>query len=225
MYIDTYTSRCKIFKQIPQGSKVLEIGVGSGRLANLLSMRKKCIVYCVEKEPAMASIAKNKCAEILNMDIETNELPYSTYFFDFIVLGNVLEHTKEPYKILIKLKKYLSNEGFLIYSVPNIVNWHSRMTIFLGKFEYAESGVFDKTHLRFYNLKSAKKLAEDAGYSITWLDATPSIYIFKERLNFLWYALSKLWMNLFADEFIIKAKKPMNTWDYSFCSTQGLSAL
>ncbi len=207
MYIDTYTSRCKIFKLIPEGSKVLEIGVGSGRLANLLSMKKKCIVYCVEKEPAMASIARNKCVEMLNMDIETNELPYSIGFFDCIILGNVLEHMKDPSKILIKLKKYLSDNGFLIYSVPNIVNWHSRMTIFFGKFEYAESGVFDRTHLRFYNLNSAKKLAEEAGYRITWLDVTPSIYLFKEKLNFLWYALSKLRMNLFADEFIIQARK------------------
>ncbi len=207
MYIDTFTSRCKIFELIPKGSKVLEIGVGSGRLANLLSIRKKCRVYCVEKEPAMASIARNKCVEMLNMDIETDELPYSTGFFDCIVLGNVLEHMKEPPKILEKLKKYLLDDGFLIYSVPNIVNWHSRMTIFSGKFEYAENGVFDRTHLRFYNLNSAKRLAEEAGYEIVSLDVTPSIYLFKEKINFLWYALSRLWMNLFADEFIIQARK------------------
>ncbi len=207
MYIDTYTSRCKIFELIPQRSNVLEIGVGSGRLANLLSIKKKCRVYCVEKEPAMASIARNKCVEMLSMDIETGELPYSTGFFNCIVLGNVLEHMKEPPKILAKLKKYLSDEGFLIYSVPNIVNWHSRMTIFFGKFEYAESGVFDRTHLRFYNLNSAKKLAEEAGYEIVRLDVTPSIYLFKEKLNFLWYAVAKLRMNLFADEFIIQARK------------------
>lgn len=205
MYIDTYTSRCKIFKLIPPGSKVLEIGCGSGRLANLLTIRKKCRVYCVEKEPAMAGIARNKCVEMLNMDIETEELPYERGAFACIILGNVLEHMKEPSKILANLKKYLSDDGFLIYSVPNIVNWHSRMTIFLGKFEYAESGVFDKTHLRFYNLNSAKKLAEDAGYRIIWMDVTPSIYLFKEKLNFLWYGLAKLWKNLFADEFIIKA--------------------
>ncbi len=207
MYIDTYTSRCKIFKLIPPGSKVLEIGVGSGRLANLLSIKKKCRVYGIDKEPAMASIARNKCVEMLNMDIETDELPYSPGFFDCIVLGNVLEHMKEPPKILAKLKKYLSAEGFLIYSVPNIVNWHSRMTIFFGKFEYAESGVFDSTHLRFYDFKSAKKLAEEAGYRITRIDVTPSIYLFKESLNFLWYAVAKLRMNLFADEFIIQARK------------------
>lgn len=207
MYIDTYTSRCKIFKLIPASSKVLEVGVGSGRLANLLTIKKKCKVYCVEKDAAMASIGKSKCVEMLNMDIETEELPYGGGTFDCIILGNVLEHMKEPSKILIKLKKYLSDNGFLIYSVPSIVNWHSRMTIFFGKFEYADSGVFDRTHLRFYNLNSARKLAQDAGYRIIGLDVTPSIYIFKEKLNFLWYWLAVLWKNLFADEFIIQARK------------------
>ncbi|MDD5473795.1 MAG: class I SAM-dependent methyltransferase [Candidatus Methanoperedens sp.] len=207
MYIDTYTSRCKIFELIPSGSKVLEIGCGSGRLANLLSIKKKCRVYCVDKEPKMAGIARNKCVEMLNIDIERTELPYENGYFDCIILGNVLEHTKDPPGILTSLKKYLSDDGFLIYSVPNIVNWHSRMTIFFGKFEYADSGIFDKTHLRFYNLNSAKKLAQYAGYRIIGLDVTPSIYIFKEKLNFLWYGLAKLWKNLFADEFIIRAKK------------------
>lgn len=207
MYIDTYTSRCRIFSLIPHGSKVLEIGIGSGKLANLLTMSKKCSVHCVEKDTLMAGIAKNKCVEILNMDIENAELPYEHGFFDCIILGNVLEHMKEPTKVLIELKKYLSRNGFLIYSVPNIVNWHSRLTIFLGKFEYAESGIFDRTHLRFYDLNSAKKLAEDAGYSIVSLDVTPSIYFFREKLNFLWYGLAKLWKNLFADEFIIQAGK------------------
>ncbi|KCZ73563.1 methylase involved in ubiquinone/menaquinone biosynthesis [Candidatus Methanoperedens nitroreducens] len=207
MYIDTYTSRCKIFRQIPRGSKVLEIGCGSGRLANILSLKKNCQVYCVDKDPAMAGIARNKCVEVLNIDIEESKLPYEAGFFDSIILGNVLEHMREPSKILADLGIYLSRDGFLIYSVPNIVNWHSRLTIFSGRFEYAESGVFDKTHLRFYNLNSAKKIAHDAGYRVTWLDVTPSIYLFKEDLNFLWYGMATLWKNLFADEFIIKAIK------------------
>ena len=207
MYIDTYTSRLKIFKQIVSGSKVLEIGYGSGILANLLSIRKKCRVYCIEKQHNLAVISKNKCVEVLNLDIETAELPYEYDFFDYIILGNVLEHLRDPSGILMKLKKYLKVGGSIIYSVPNIVNWYSRMTIFFGKFEYENSGVFDKTHLRFYNLNSAKKLALESGYNIVWLDVTPSIYIFKEKLNFLWYKIAVLWKNLFADEFIIRARK------------------
>jgi len=207
MYIDTCTSRLKIYEQIPDGSVVLEIGCADGRLANMLSIKKKCKVYCVEKDPSMAIIVKGKCVDIQNRDIEKIRLPYTEGFFDCLIMGNVLEHMVEPLKVLKDIRKYLSDDGFLIFSVPNIVNWHSRLTIFFGKFEYAESGVFDRTHLHFYNLNSAKKLAIDAGYNIVSLDVTPSIYFFKERLNFLWYRMALLWKNLFADEFIIKAKK------------------
>jgi O-antigen biosynthesis protein len=207
MYIDTCTSRCKIYDQIPAGSMVLEIGCADGRLANMLSIRKKCRVYCVEKDVAMASIARNKCVDIQNIDIERTELPYSEGFFDYVIIGNALEHMVDPVKVLNVIKRYLAEKGFLIYSVPNIVNWHSRLTIFSGRFEYAQSGVFERTHLHFYDMNSAKKLAGDAGYSIVRLDVTPSIYLFKERLNFLWYRMAVLWKNLFADEFIIKARK------------------
>ncbi len=207
MYIDTYTSRCKIIKRVPRGSKVLDIGCGDGRLANILSIKKNCRLYCVEKDPIMVCIANKKCIQIHNVDIEISDIPYEAGFFDVIILGNVLEHLKEPQDILKRLRKYLSEEGFLIYSVPSIVNWHSRLTILTGKFKYAESGVFDRTHLRFYDFNSAKNLAIDAGYRIVWVDVTPSIYLYKERLNFLWYGMAVLWKNLFADEFIIHAEK------------------
>ena len=207
MYIDTCTSRFKIFEQIPEGSTVLEIGCADGRLANMLSIKKKCRVYCIEKDPGMACIAKGKCMDIQNIDIEKTQLPYNERFFDCAVMGNVLEHMVEPLQVLKEIRKFLSDDGFLIFSVPNIVNWHSRLTIFFGKFEYAQSGVFDRTHLHFYNLNSAKKLAVEAGYNIVSLDVTPSIYFCKERLNFLWYRMALLWKNLFADEFIIKANK------------------
>ncbi len=207
MYIDTITSRCKIYEQITHGSRVLEIGCADGRLANLLTIKKKCQVYCVEKDHAMSCIARGKCKKMLNIDIERTLLPYSEGFFDHIIMGNVLEHMVDPVKVLKDLKKYLSDDGYLIYSVPNIVNWHSRLTMFSGKFEYADSGVFDRTHLHFYNFNEAKKLAADAGYSIIWLDVTPSVYFWKERLNFLWYGMAVIWKNMFADEFVIKVKK------------------
>jgi len=207
MYIDKYTSKCKIFEKVPAGSKVLEIGCGSGSLANILTLKKKCRVYCIDKDAIISSFARGKCIEILNIDIENTELPYETEAFDRIIIGNALEHMIEPGQVLIRLKNYLKEDGLLIYSVPNIVNWHSRMTIFFGKFEYEDGTVFDRGHLRFFTLRSAKRLAIDSGYRIIWLAVTPSIYFYSKNLNFLWDWIARAWKNLFADEFIIIAKK------------------
>ena len=207
MYDNTFTSQFKIFDQVSPGSRVLEIGCGSGKLSNLLSIRKQCKVYCVEKDPVISRLAKGKCLDILNIDIENSQLPYEDGYFDHIILVNVLEHMIEPKQVLMNLKRYLSDSGSLIYSVPNIVNWYSRTAIFLGKFEYEDGTVFDRNHLRFFNMRSARNLATEAGYEIVWFDVTPSIYIYKQKLNFLWYQLAKALKNLFSDEFLILAKK------------------
>jgi len=53
-----------IYEQIPYGSTVLEIGCADGRLANMLSIKKKCKVYCVEKDPSMAIIVKGNGVDI-----------------------------------------------------------------------------------------------------------------------------------------------------------------
>ncbi len=60
MYIDAFSSQGKIFDQVSQGSRVLEIGCGSGRLSNQLSIWKQCKVYCVDKDPAISRLAKGK---------------------------------------------------------------------------------------------------------------------------------------------------------------------
>jgi hypothetical protein len=60
----------------------------------------------------------------------------------------------------------LKREGLLIVSVPNIANIYIRLTLLLGRFDYSERGLLDKTHLRFFTRKTARKLLESNGYSI-----------------------------------------------------------
>ena len=42
-----------------------------------------------------------------------------------------------------------------------------------GHFEYTETGIFDKDHIRFFTLKSAKKLIRSAGCDIIKIDYSP----------------------------------------------------
>jgi 2-polyprenyl-3-methyl-5-hydroxy-6-metoxy-1,4-benzoquinol methylase len=97
-------------------------------------------------------------------EIELNE--YETYF-DLILLPDVLEHLIEPKKVLDKLKKYLTQEGKIILSMPNIRHYSAMNKIFLkGDFKYEESGLFDYTHMRFYCRKNIKELIEASGYAV-----------------------------------------------------------
>jgi 2-polyprenyl-3-methyl-5-hydroxy-6-metoxy-1,4-benzoquinol methylase len=86
--------------------------------------------------------------------------------FDRVLLLDVLEHLRHPEQILRQSQEVLKREGLLIVSVPNIANIYIRLTLLLGRFDYSERGLLDKTHLRFFTRKTARKLLESNGYSI-----------------------------------------------------------
>src|SRR5439155_6123933 len=89
---------------------------------------------------------------------------------DVILFGDVLEHTRYPDRILLEAKALVKPGGQIIVSVPNVAHWRIRLGLLLGRFAYSDSGILDRTHLRFYTLRSARALLANAGYRVTGSD-------------------------------------------------------
>ena len=87
--------------------------------------------------------------------------------FDLLLFGDVIEHTRDPLAILREAGALLAPRGQVIVSVPNVANLRVRLGLARGRFDYTESGILDKTHLRFFTLRSARELMRQAGYHIT----------------------------------------------------------
>jgi SAM-dependent methyltransferase len=92
--------------------------------------------------------------------------------FDVIVAGDVLEHLPRPEELLGELRPLLAPGGTLLVSVPNVANVTVRAALLFGRFPYAERGILDRTHLRFYTRASARALLEGAGYRVVFAAAT-----------------------------------------------------
>ena len=60
-------------------------------------------------------------------------------------------------------------------SLPNIVVWTNRLAFLFGSFEYKDTGVTDRTHIRFFTFKSAKRLLGATGVTIVKTDYTPMV--------------------------------------------------
>ena len=60
----------------------------------------------------------------------------------------------------------LRGSGRLIVSLPNIANITVRLALLFGSFTYRDRGIVDRSHLRFYTAKSARRLLEDAGFRV-----------------------------------------------------------
>jgi methionine biosynthesis protein MetW len=190
-----YSPNMKILNLIPPGKKVLDVGCASGYLAKRLN-QKDGQVFGIEIDKKATQKARQYCQKVINADVERIEkLPFPNQFFDVIIYSDVLEHLKRPDLVLMKLKKYLSNDGFIIASIPNIARVEIRLKLFLGKFDYQESGILKKDHLRFFNLATAKKMFQEAGLRIIRIEPTG----LGSRI--------RIFPTLFAFQFIIVAQK------------------
>jgi SAM-dependent methyltransferase len=86
--------------------------------------------------------------------------------FDALVCGDVLEHLRDPWDALAFLATLLRPGGTAAISVPNVAHWTGRRALLRGRFPYAEHGLFDRTHLRFFTRAGARELARDAGLRV-----------------------------------------------------------
>ena len=172
---DLYTSKNKnyfsgtrhdIIKLVPEGSnKVLEIGCGAGNtLVELKKLGKA--EYCAGVD-IIDMNQKSKLNDFVLADIENEELPLPQRYFDVIICADVLEHLKDPWATLDKLKTYLKKDGILIASLPNIREIKTVFNIVVkGDSKYVEADILDKTHLRFFCKKNMIDLFEKRGFVI-----------------------------------------------------------
>ena len=120
----------------------------------------------------MADIARRYCTRMLEGNVETLDFD-ELGRYDAILLGDVLEHLRNPRAILEKLAGKLKPGGKILISLPNIANIWVRLNLLLGRFNYSRVGILDETHLRFFTLKSARQLAADSGLDVISTGVTP----------------------------------------------------
>jgi hypothetical protein len=83
-----------------------------------------------------------------------------------VLLLDILEHLRAPDRILTECREVLDANGQLIVSLPNIANITIRLMLLFGRFDYAERGILDRTHVRFFTRKTARRFLRENGYEI-----------------------------------------------------------
>lgn len=206
-----FSSHEKLINFVPPNSQVLDVGCSKGYIAREIK-KKGCSVVGIDLNNEDLNEAKKHCDRTILGDVTKKDIKEK---FDVIILGDIIEHVSQPADLLKKLHGNLNKGGHILISTPNIVNIYPRLKIFLGSFDYEDIGFFDRTHLRFFTLKTFKKMIADSGYSIVSLEFTPiPIYlglpnISKTLLKPFYYLLNiaaNVYPRLFAYQFVAKIK-------------------
>ena len=203
----------EILSELSPNAAVLDVGTARGYIGMHLSGKGLYLVG-IEQDPSSARVAREFYDEFFVSDIE-QETPRFTRKFDAIVLADILEHLRDPYPVLMRLREHLSTNGAFIISVPNVANIYVRVNLLFGRFDYADRGILDETHLRFFTLKTIKGLLRRARLRVKRLVVSPiplplvfpqtregaALHVV-HRAN---WAITRMWKRLFAYQFIFVA--------------------
>jgi len=176
------------------------VGCAAGSVAQYLGGQKNCRVVGIERDPLLARKARAHCERVVVGDVESgNLLSKVKGAFGAIIFADVLEHLRSPEAVLAAAKTLLEPDGEVFVSVPNVANWRVRLRLLLGRFEYKDTGILDRTHLRFFTRHTAVKLIHSCGYQVVGMKTTSG------RGKFIPTLLSALAPGWFAYQFIFKA--------------------
>lgn len=194
-----------VLRRTRPGDRVFEGGVSSGYLARQIAAEGR-IVDGAEIDPVAAERAAQVCDRVLVGDLDQLDVGELAGQYRAFLFGDTLEHLVDPVGLLRRLRPRLADDGAVVVSIPNIANWTIRLSLFAGRFDYADRGILDRTHLHFYTLKSAKGLLEEAGYRVdSVVAAVPAPGVSSAWLGRLIHRIGNLRPHVFAYTFIITA--------------------
>jgi 2-polyprenyl-3-methyl-5-hydroxy-6-metoxy-1,4-benzoquinol methylase len=190
---------------IHRGARVLDVGCADGSLGAVMRRERNATVVGLESDLAASALAAAALDDIVVGDLRDPGVRSAAAAkgpYDQIVLGDVLEHTTEPDIVLRQLRPLLGPGGSFVISLPNMLTFRARARLMRGVWQYEDAGIFDRTHLRFFSIASARELIAAAGLDIhRELDVGP----LSHRLGRLGVRLTALRPGLLATQLVVEA--------------------
>lgn len=201
-------SRPEVANLVPESCRsILDVGCGFGGLGRQLRSRGFNELYGIEINPDATPRLEGIYAQHWIGDVEKLALPLPDESLDCVIFADVLEHLVDPWGALHRYLRLLRSGGTAIISIPNVRNIALIYRLLVkGRWDYEDSGLLDRTHLRFFTRHSVGALVEGGGLLIDQWHANRDHYKGGRKL------LSST-LKLFVDDidicqYIVVAHKP-----------------
>jgi len=172
-------------------NSVVEVGSSSGALAKAyLNINSKCKYIGIEIDEDYAEASKQFCTEVLSGNVEN----LSDQDFQKLsdaqcwVFADALEHLYNPWRLIERIKNNASSGVDIIACIPNAQYWGLQSVLNSGRFIYEDSGLLDRTHIRWLTRMTILDLFNSNGFH-KQLDSYCSYYILKWNgilLSYIW---------------------------------------
>ncbi|MDD5555644.1 MAG: methionine biosynthesis protein MetW [bacterium] len=157
----------KIFEIIAPGSRVFDLGAGSGDLLKALERHKGALVRGVEisAEGIMECIAKGIPVYQSNLDEGLED--YADQSFDYVILSQTLQQVHKPKFILQEIVR-VGRIG--VVSIPNFGHWWIRLQLLLKgtmpKTTYIPYDWYDTPNIHLLSIHDFRRLCAEIGIRV-----------------------------------------------------------
>lgn len=200
--------RGEIVELVPDDTqRIMDVGCAQGYTGRKLKTLGKREVIGIELNAEAAREAEQHLDRVYIGDAasipETGCLEPGTV--DCVIFGDVLEHLVDPWNCLRGYWRLVRPGGYIIVSLPNIRHYGVVRNLLMGWWEYTDAGILDRTHLRFFTLRSMVRLIEDAGFEI--LKVRPVVWASGEKriINRL---LGGMLTDFLVGQYVFLARRP-----------------
>jgi hypothetical protein len=202
-------------KRLPPGSRILDVGTATGTIGRICQ-NHGFVFSGIEPNREWAQIAAPFYEKIHIGTIESCDDAF-LHGYQVVILGDILEHTSTPEAILQQLVRLQATGTLFIISLPNVANIWIRLNLLAGRFDYADRGILDKTHLRFFTRKTATALISSSGLTIGKTAVTPipldlvssffASSVLGRQMHWALFSFTNIWQTLLGYQFIFFARK------------------
>jgi methionine biosynthesis protein MetW len=152
---------------IQPGSRVLDLGCGTGDLLAWLTANKGVKGTGIEKDKEKAAFCIARGLSVLQGDLNTEVEDYPDGSFDYVILSQTLQQVFEPAALLHSLSRIGRQ---VIVSFPNFSHYSIRLELLIKgvapKNEQLPYSWYDSPNIRVITLADFRKFAGDVGYTI-----------------------------------------------------------
>ena len=188
-----------------RSTTILDVGCDTGRLAATLRRKHGQRVVGVDVNRKALLVAAERGVPVVKFDFEyARGSPFKKSSFDGAILGDVIEHVRDPGSLLRQIASLVAPGGFIAISVPNVAFIETRLRLLFGQFDYTDAGTLDRNHLRFFTRSSVVETVRSAGLEIERVEP----YTANRSVQFL-KPLWKIMPGLFAYQIMVLARRPV----------------
>ena len=199
------------------GKRILDVGCAAGELGAALKRAGACEVVGVEASTEAAARARGKLDRVIVGDAASSDLPLDLAGFDYVIFADVLEHMVDPWAALASFGRYLKADGRVVASIPNARFYAVIARLIFNRWGYRESGILDRTHLRFFTWPTIKEMFAGAGLRIERVQPTYRLFEDQSRIGRTGALASRwfcrliaplvLWRHFFTFQYLVVARK------------------